>query len=99
MKNMTLEKIAKVTEGKLFVPEGFEGVEKKEIQGAVNDNRKVEKDYLFIPMVGARVDGHDFIEGAFKDGALATLSERELENPLNPLGERYRDSRKGSGLL
>ncbi|MBE5920559.1 MAG: UDP-N-acetylmuramoyl-tripeptide--D-alanyl-D-alanine ligase [Pseudobutyrivibrio ruminis] len=84
MKNMTLEKIAKVTEGKLFVPEGFEGAEKKEIQGAVNDNRKVEKDYLFIPMVGARVDGHDFIEGAFKDGALATLSERELENPVGP---------------
>ena len=84
MKNMTLEKIAKVTEGKLVVPEGFEGAEKKEIQGAVNDNRKVEKDYLFIPMVGARVDGHDFIEGAFKDGALATLSERELENPVGP---------------
>ena len=84
MKNMTLEKIAKVTEGKLVVSEGFEGAEKTEIQGAVNDNRKVEKDYLFIPMVGARVDGHDFIEGAFKDGALATLSERELENPVGP---------------
>ncbi len=84
MKNMTLERIAQVTEGKLFLPEGFEEAAKKEIDGAVNDNRKVEKDFLFIPMVGARVDGHDFIEGAFKDGALASLSERELENPVGP---------------
>ena len=84
MKNMTLEKIAQVTNGKLFLPEGFEGNGKKEIAGAVNDNRKIEKDFLFIPMVGARVDGHDFIPGAFADGALASLSERELDNPAGP---------------
>lgn len=84
MKNMTLEKIAQVTNGKLFLPEGFEGNGKKEIAGAVNDNRKIEKDFLFIPMVGARVDGHDFIPGAFADGALASLSERKLDNPAGP---------------
>ena len=44
---MTLEKIAQVTNGKLFLPEGFEGNGKKEIAGAVNDNRKIEKDFLF----------------------------------------------------
>ena len=65
MKNMTLAYIAKVVDGQLIIPEGKEELADKEIQGAVNDNRKVEKDFLFIPMVGARVDGHDFIEDAF----------------------------------
>ena len=84
MKNMTLARIAEVTNGKLILGSGFESAADKEIAGAVNDNRKVEKDFLFIPMVGARVDGHDFVEDAFSKGALATLSEKELDNPSGP---------------
>ncbi|MBR1622597.1 MAG: UDP-N-acetylmuramoyl-tripeptide--D-alanyl-D-alanine ligase, partial [Pseudobutyrivibrio sp.] len=84
MKNMTLARIAKVTNGKLVLPVGFENLENREIAGAVNDNRKIEKDFLFIPMVGARVDGHDFIPDVFAAGALASLSERELNNPAGP---------------
>ena len=84
MKNMTLAHIAKVTEGKLVLPEGFENLENREIAGAVNDNRKIEKDFLFIPMVGTRVDGHDFIPDVFSAGAMASLSERELNNPAGP---------------
>ena len=84
MKNMTLSRVAQVVEGKLVLPEGSEALKDKEIMGAVNDNRKVEKDFLFIPMVGARVDGHDFIEDAFSKGALATLAEHELEKCSGP---------------
>lgn len=84
MKNMTLSNVAKAVEGQLIIPEGMEALKDKEIQGAVNDNRKVEKDFLFIPMVGARVDGHDFIEDAFSKGALASLSEKKLDNPSGP---------------
>ena len=84
MKNMTLAKIAQVTDGQLVIPEGFESAKNKEIAGAINDNRKVEKDFLFIPMVGARVDGHDFIDDAFSKGALATLAEKDLDNPKGP---------------
>lgn len=84
MKNMTLNKIAAVTEGKLFLPEGFESAKDMEIAGAVNDNRKIEKDFLFIPMVGAKVDGHDFIDDVFNKGALATLSEKTLDAPKGP---------------
>ena len=75
---MTLNKIAEATNGKLILPEGFEAYSDKEIAGAVNDNRKIEKDFLFIPMVGAKVDGHDFIDDVFSKGALATLSEKTL---------------------
>ncbi len=84
MKNMTLSRVAQVVEGKLILPEGSEALKDKEIMGAVNDNRKVEKDFLFIPMVGARVDGHDFIEDAFSKGALASLAEHELEKCSGP---------------
>jgi UDP-N-acetylmuramoyl-tripeptide--D-alanyl-D-alanine ligase len=44
----------------------------------------VGQDYLFIPIKGARVDGHDFIPSVFEKGALAVLSEQELEHPAGP---------------
>ena len=39
---------------------------------------KIEKDCLFVPIVGERVDAHRFIPDVMTKGALATLSEREL---------------------
>ena len=42
------------------------------------DSRKIEKGDLFLPLKGAR-DGHDFIETAFENGAVATFSERDVE--------------------
>lgn len=81
MKNMTLENIAAVCGGTYF---GAEEAKQKQIKGAVIDSRLVEKDYLFIPIKGARADGHQFIPDVFEKGALAVLSERELENPAGP---------------
>lgn len=42
------------------------------------DSRKIEKGGLFLPLKGAR-DGHEFIETAFDNGAIATFSEREIK--------------------
>lgn len=84
MKNMTLNTIAQVTSGQLCCPAGYSLDSTKEIQGVVNDNRAVKQDYLFVPMVGARVDGHDFIPDAFDKGAFATLAEHEIDNPAGP---------------
>lgn len=78
MKNMTLANIAAACGGIYY---GAEEDKNREIAGAVIDNRLVEKDYLFIAIKGARVDGHSFIPAAFEAGALAVLSEHELENP------------------
>lgn len=74
MKNLTLKNIAEAVKGELVLNGADEN---KEIAGAVTDNRQVEKDYLFIPIVGAKVDGHRFIEAAFESGAAAVLSEKE----------------------
>lgn len=81
MKNMTLEHIAAVCDGTYI---GSETDKKHEIKGAVIDSRLVEKDYLFIPVRGEKVDGHSFISSVFEKGALAVLSEEQLENPAGP---------------
>ena len=42
------------------------------------DSRKIKKGDLFLPLKGVR-DGHDFIETAFENGAIATFSEQKLD--------------------
>ena len=81
MKNMTLENIAHACGG---VYRGSEEEKQKCIAGAVIDSRLVEPGFLFIPIKGARVDGHDLIPEVFAKGALAVLSERALVNPAGP---------------
>lgn len=81
MKNMTLERIAAVCNG-IYI--GDEDGRHKEVEGVVIDSRLVERDYLFIPIRGERVDGHTFIPSVFGKGAAAVLSEEELANPDGP---------------
>ena len=81
MKNMTLENIAKACNG-IYV--GDEDLKSKEITGVEKDSRLIEDGYLYLPFVGARVDGHDFIPQVFDKGALCTLSEKDLNNPKGP---------------
>lgn len=83
MKNMTLEKIAQALGGRFYGTEGFD-LSDREVQGVVIDNRQVEKGYLFIPIRGARVDGHSFIGEAFAKGALGVLSDHVLEDAAGP---------------
>ena len=81
MPNMTLKNIAYACEGTYV---GDEALLDKVICGAVIDSRLVEEDYLFIPIKGERVDGHNFIPQVFEKGACCVLSEIELENPAGP---------------
>lgn len=81
MKNLTLETIASVCGGQY---RGDESLKNREIRGAVIDSRQVEDGYLFIPVKGERVDGHDFIPKIFVQGGLATLSEKPVDNCPGP---------------
>ena len=47
------------------------------IEGVAIDSRKVEKNTLYIPMIGARADGHQFIEDVMKSGAAASLWQKD----------------------
>ena len=81
MPGMTIENIAAACEG-TFV--GDRDLVTKEIAGAVTDSRQVQKDYLFIPIKGARVDGHDFIPQVFEKGARVVLSDHALPEETGP---------------
>ncbi|MBE5888786.1 MAG: UDP-N-acetylmuramoyl-tripeptide--D-alanyl-D-alanine ligase [Lachnospiraceae bacterium] len=81
MQNLSLKNIALACGGTYIGPSELED---KVICGAVIDSRLVEKDYLFIPIKGERVDGHSFIPQVFEKGAACVLSEVELENPAGP---------------
>ncbi len=77
MKNMSFENIAHATGGQLFCADEKKAMQ--EITGVVIDNRKVQPGNLFIPIVGQKVDGHQFIPAAFAAGAALTLSQQKIQ--------------------
>lgn len=76
MKAMSLREIASAVGGRYC---GDESKLDLQVNGVAIDSRKVEAEYLFVPIKGARVDGHDFIPQVMEKGALCTLSEHSLE--------------------
>lgn len=81
MKYMSLREITDACGGQYF---GDKAKLEIEVSGVAIDSRKIEEGYLFIPIKGARVDGHDFIPQVMEQGALCTLSEKQLENADYP---------------
>lgn len=81
MKNLTLENLTKACSGTYF---GSEEYLHREVSSITADSRKAEEGCLFVPIPGARADGHDFIPDVMKKGALCTLSEHPLEGAEHP---------------
>ena len=81
MKHMSLREITLACGGTYY---GNDASLSAEVTGVAIDSRKIEKGFLFIPIKGARVDGHDFIPQVIEKGALCTLSEKELPNASYP---------------
>lgn len=79
MKNINIETVTRVCKGRYIGPEELKN---REVSSIWTDSRSVEKNSLFIPIVGERVDGHNFIEQVFEKGALFTLSEKPLSLPV-----------------
>ncbi len=46
--------------------------------GVTTDSRKVTKNSLFIPLIGEKFDGHDYIEQCFNAGASVCLTSKLL---------------------
>jgi UDP-N-acetylmuramoyl-tripeptide--D-alanyl-D-alanine ligase len=51
------------------------------IVGVSKDTRTLMKGNLYIPLIGERFDGHDYVEEAFTKGARASLWQRDHANP------------------
>lgn len=81
MKAMSLREIAAACGGHYY---GDESKLDLNVTGVAIDSRKIEEGFLFVPIKGARVDGHTFISQVMEKGALCTLSEYVLENVSHP---------------
>lgn len=102
MKHMSIQEMTQACGG---IYHGNASLADREAQGVVIDSRKVEKDYVFVAIKGARVDGHNFIPQVMEKGALCAVSEIDLgdvpypyikvescEQALKDLAEHYRRS-------
>lgn len=69
MKNVTAEMVAEAVQGKLLC-----GDPKQPIDNVSIDSRSMKGNDLFVPIIGARVDSHRFIEKSFEAGAAAALT-------------------------
>ena len=70
---LTLHEVAKIVDAQNNISD-LDDVPLNQIEF---DSRKITEGDLFLPLKGER-DGHDFIDLAFENGAVATFSEKEL---------------------
>ena len=54
--------------------------EEKEINKITYDSRKVQKDDLFVCIIGFQTDGHKYAQKAIEAGATAILCEKEIQS-------------------
>jgi UDP-N-acetylmuramoyl-tripeptide--D-alanyl-D-alanine ligase len=74
MKPFTLRDALNAVNGRYF---GNEAALDSDIDRVTSDSRTAGTGALFIALKGTRVDGHDFMAGCIRAGAVACLTERE----------------------
>ena len=75
MQKLTIDDILKATGGKLLC-----GSADTRFSSITTDSRKAAEGVLFIPLVGDKFDGHEFINAAFEMGAAAVLTHKDTEH-------------------
>ena len=93
MQSLTTEEIIKATGGTLIG--GGETV----IKGISTNSREIKEGELFIPLVGDKFDGHEFIRAAFELGASAALTSKETELFIGKTIIRVKDTKKALGAI
>ena len=78
MKNVTAADVASAVNGRLLCGDPGQLIENIAI-----DSRTMKGNDIFVPIRGAKVDGHRFIQGAFQAGAVAsfTADHEEMDDP------------------
>lgn len=62
---------------------GMDVRDERLVERVATDSRDENEAGLFVPIVGARVDGHDYIESAVEKGAIVTFWEEGRPQPDN----------------
>lgn len=73
MEALSIKEIAKAVNGTII-----SGNEDRMVTYVSTNSNQIERGTLFVPIVGERTDGHQYIEDAFKAGAVATFTSKEL---------------------
>jgi UDP-N-acetylmuramoyl-tripeptide--D-alanyl-D-alanine ligase len=81
--------LAKAVNGKLLW-----GNAEQVFSGITTDSRKVTKGNLFIPLVGERFDGHDYIEHCLNSGAAVCLTQNPISQHDNASAILVEDTAK-----
>lgn len=74
MQLLKCEEVLKATNGVLIsgdMSTGFTNIS--------TDSRKIGEGDLFVPLVGERFDGHDFVKGSLEAGASGTLTHKDTD--------------------
>jgi len=71
---LSVSELIRITGGKLLC-----GTDTGIITDVTTDSRTAHAGTLFIAMCGARVDGHDYVQTAFEQGAVCALVEKECD--------------------
>lgn len=73
---MKIKEIVEATNGVLL-----SGDNNYDVKGFNQDSRKIQEGDMYIPLIGERVDGHRFIDSAFKKGASSIITDRKVDYP------------------
>lgn len=92
MQRITIREILDAAGGTLL-----SGSEDADISVITTDSRKVSDGALFIPLVGDKFDGHEFIKAAFDMGASAVLTHRDTDLLIDKTIIRVDDTLKALG--
>lgn len=72
MEKITIRDIIEITGAEV----NFNIDEDLEIKHISNDSRNIKENSLYVALKGESLDGHDFVSGALKNGALAAIVEK-----------------------
>ncbi len=78
---------------------GLEAVPQVPVYGITSDSRDVEKGFLFIAVPGYKQDGHDYIEQAIENGAVAVMTDGRDLPELKVPRIRVNDPRRAASLM
>ena len=74
---LSVSKIAEYTSAEYVVEPASP---ESEACGVTWDSRETKPGFVYVALPGERVDGHDFVEGAFRSGAVAALVMHEVSD-------------------
>lgn len=76
-KKITVKKILEICKGKLIL-----GEETLEVNAYSKDTRTLSKGDMYLGIKGERVNGNDYIELAFKNGAIGCITDEEVKENI-----------------